>query len=140
MPLVRTAYHTLRRIVLGATDLPQQCTVGLRDPQLEVSVWLHGWDAPLDVTDCHVLAAAAPFTIGIGFTERRRPADRRARLSLKFQERAKYQRLLGEIGLRPFDVISIGNQELHLFEARTCRNYCIPKPRLWAHYLHKAYA
>ena len=42
MHLANEARKALRRIALGDTDLPQQCTAALQDPQTEVRVWLHG--------------------------------------------------------------------------------------------------
>jgi flavin reductase (DIM6/NTAB) family NADH-FMN oxidoreductase RutF len=60
-------------------------------------------------------------------------------LSLRFFERAGDQRLLAEIGLRLSSSVAAGSQELFLFEVGSVRNYCLPKLRLWAHYLLLAY-
>jgi len=61
--------RVLKRMLFGPSSFPQQCTIGLRDPQSEVSVWLHGPDISRDVTHRHLMAGAAPFTICIGFDE-----------------------------------------------------------------------
>jgi hypothetical protein len=58
--------EALKRLFLGRTNLPQQCTVGIHDPQKEVRVWMHGTGAPRDVTFEHSIACASPFTICIG--------------------------------------------------------------------------
>ena len=55
----------VKRLFLGKTNQPQQCTVGINDPQAEVSVWLRGIGAPRDVTFAHSIACAVPFTICI---------------------------------------------------------------------------
>ena len=118
------------------TWLPQQCNVAMPDPQDEISVWLHGEGAPRDVTDAHALACAAPFTIGIPLDD---SSAENGRLSLRFCERYGERRVLGEIGLRGVGSIRTNGQTLGLFEARNCRNYCLPRMRLWAHQLFQAY-
>jgi flavin reductase (DIM6/NTAB) family NADH-FMN oxidoreductase RutF len=128
MPSLR---KTFRSAILGDSDLPQQCAVGLRGPQTEVRVELDG----LDVTARHMIACAAPFTIGIGLDSM--PAA--PNLSLKFFELAGEQRPLAEIGLTFSFSIPAGGRQLCLFEIASCRNYCLPQPRLWAHYLFMAY-
>ena len=42
MNVAHAGAAALRRVLLGNTNLPQQCTVGISDPQTEVRVWLHG--------------------------------------------------------------------------------------------------
>ena len=37
------ARRALKRLVLGSASIHQYLPIGLRDPQSEVSVWLHGW-------------------------------------------------------------------------------------------------
>ena len=130
----------LRSAILGDSDLPQQCAVGLRDPQSEVRVELHGLKALRDVTGRHMIACASPFTIGIGFDAQLslEIADS-SNLSLKFYERAGDQRLLAEIELMLSTSVPAGSQELFLFEVGSVRNYCLPKPLLWAHYFSLAY-
>lgn len=120
-------------MLLGNTNLPQQCAVGTHDPQAEVSVWLHGSGAPRDVTFGHSIACAAPFTICIG------GGNVGKRLVLKFRERDGDQRLLAELDLHHTGAICTDGPALNLFQVRSCKNYCLPKGRLWAHYLHQAY-
>src|SRR5437867_13292061 len=88
MGIAREARTAIKRIILGAWDFPQQCTVGLRDPQSEVTVSLRGVGSPRDVTHSHLMACGAPFTIGIGFDgEQKLAVERGTRLSLRFHER-----------------------------------------------------
>jgi flavin reductase (DIM6/NTAB) family NADH-FMN oxidoreductase RutF len=95
---------------------------------------------PLDVTRRHSMACAAPFTICIAFDEGQKPSKKDVRgLTLKFCERDGKKQVLGEIGLRLTTVIPVAGFELHLFKARSSTNDCLPKIRLWAHYLFHAY-
>ncbi len=125
-------FQVLKRIALGNWNLPAQCTVALPDPQPEVSVWLAG----RDVTHSHVLACAVPFTIGVCLDS---DSEESEPVALEFRERNGQRRLLGEIGIRPVNTIPVGGRQLKLFEVRNCKNYCLPKPRLWAHYLFQEY-
>jgi flavin reductase (DIM6/NTAB) family NADH-FMN oxidoreductase RutF len=129
----------LRQVLLGKTNLPQQCTVGIHDPQTEVTVWLHGIGAPRDVTFEHSIACAAPFTICVGGGEWPLNRDAGKRLALRFRERDGEKRLLAELGLRHTGTILTDGPALRLFQIHGCKNYCLPKGRLWAHYLHQAY-
>jgi len=139
MHLANEVRKALRRIALGDTDLPQQCTAALQDPQTEVRVWLHGLGMPRDITERHTVACASPLTIGIG-SESSSLQNLNSRLCLHFREHGGEERLLGEIGLRPLKTIPIrGGHELQLFGVRNCRNYCLPKMRIWAHNLYQAY-
>jgi flavin reductase (DIM6/NTAB) family NADH-FMN oxidoreductase RutF len=124
----------VRHIALRDADLPQQCTIGLSDPQTEVRVWLHGFGDPIDVTHNHVVAcAAAPFTVGIGL-DRNWNLETSARdLSLTFRESDGKGRLLADVGLRSSETLSSDNQSLSLFHIRSCRNYCLPRARVWAY-------
>jgi flavin reductase (DIM6/NTAB) family NADH-FMN oxidoreductase RutF len=132
--------HSLKRLVFGPNDFPQQYAVGMSDPQSEVSVWLNGLGAARDVTHRHLMACGAPFTIGIGLDrEDDKSRTEHAELSLQFRQQRGKDRLLGEIGLRPSSLITVGNQELGLFHVRNYRNYCQCKARLWARYLQYAY-
>ncbi len=129
----------VRSTILADTDLPQQCAVGLRGPQSEVRVELHGLGTRpglRDVTGHHMIACASPFTIGIGLDAE---PSTGSPLSLRFFEREGDQRLLAEIELRLSASIPAGDQRLCLFEIGGVQNYCLPKPRLWAHYLFLAY-
>lgn len=140
MTIASNARRMLKRIVLGAVDFPQQCPVGMRDPQSEVTVWLHGLGKPCDVTDTHFMACAAPFTIGIRLEGVRSMLLKESSgLSLAFHERDGRQRLLGTIALQLSAAIPVDMQPLCLFQPVGCRNYCLPKPRLWARQLHYAW-
>jgi len=50
--------QALRQLVLGSANVPQQCVIGIRDPQSEVSVWLEGAGTPIDVTHNNVMIGA----------------------------------------------------------------------------------
>jgi hypothetical protein len=57
-------------------------------------VWLHGLATPLDVTDHHSMACAAPFTVCIAFDRNETPSERDLkRLTLKFCERNGQKRV-----------------------------------------------
>jgi flavin reductase (DIM6/NTAB) family NADH-FMN oxidoreductase RutF len=128
----------LKRTFLGKTNQPQQCTVGIHDPQAEVGVWLHGTGAPRDVTFEHSIACASPFTICIGGTDWQL-GDAGKGPTLKFCERDGEGRVLAELDLRHTATILTNGPPLRLFQVDRCRNYCLPAGRLWAHYLHHAY-
>jgi flavin reductase (DIM6/NTAB) family NADH-FMN oxidoreductase RutF len=139
MTIAHSFAVTVRRIFLGKLNQPQQCNIGIPDPQAEVSVWLHGIGAPRDVTFTHSIACAAPFTICIGggvWPSDRTPGKRPV---LQFREHADEKRLLAELALRHTATILTKGPALHLFQVESCKNYCLPKGRLWAHYLHLAY-
>jgi flavin reductase (DIM6/NTAB) family NADH-FMN oxidoreductase RutF len=141
MSIARRGRRVLQKIVFGDTFLPQEFFLGLTDPQTEVTVWLYGMNAPLDVTCHHSMACAAPFIICIAFPDGQNPSEEDLkRLSLKFCERNGMKRVLGEIGLRPTSVHRATDLLLGFFEARSSTNYCLPKARLWAHYLRHAYS
>ncbi|HVN77719.1 MAG TPA: flavin reductase [Terriglobia bacterium] len=134
------ARKVLKRILLGPSEFPQQCALGLRDPQSEVSVWLHGLGSPRDVTHSHMMACAAPLTIGIGFHGPGEPAlGEGARLSLSFREQDERAQCLVKIYLQHSKTLPVGNHELYLFKVLSCRNHCLPKIRLWTRYLYYAY-
>jgi flavin reductase (DIM6/NTAB) family NADH-FMN oxidoreductase RutF len=138
--IAKQARETLKRLVFGSAAVPQQCGIGLRDPQSEVSVWLHGFGPPRDVTYRNVVAAARPFTIGVGLEQDDRAvAINGTPASLEFRERGGEQHRLGEIYLGPVDLVPVGEHKLCLLRAQRCRNYCLPRPRLWARYLQYDY-
>jgi flavin reductase (DIM6/NTAB) family NADH-FMN oxidoreductase RutF len=137
MTFLKRARRIVRRMALGNTDLPQQCTVAMPDPQEEITVWLHAAGPPCDVTEAHAPACALPFAVGIGLKE---PPGARERVSLRFCERYGQRRMLGEIGLRQAGIVATNGPALNLFQARSCRNRCLPWPRLWAHQLFQAYS
>lgn len=133
--------HSIKETLLGTPLLPERFFLGMRGPQAEVSVWLHGMREPLDVTTRHSMACAVPFTLCIAFDNDRIPNRQELnRLSLRFCERNRAQQVLGEIGLRPTAIILHAGSRLVLFEARSATNHCLPKARVWAHYLLQRYA
>ena len=111
--------------------------MGIDDPQTEIAVELYGTGEPIDVTQRHTLASAAPFTVALQDS----PVIERAndRLALHFRERTGRQRVLGKLGLRLADVIPLGDRGIACFTVRSPQNYCLSAPRLWARYLHLAY-
>ena len=139
MTLKHRVAVAVKRIFLGKLNQPQQCNIGIHDPQPEIRVWLHGIGAPRDVTFTHSIACAAPFTICIGGGAW--PCDRTPgeRLALQFREHDDQERLLAELSLRHTATILTNGPALQLFQVESCKNYCLPKGRLWAHYLHLAY-
>ncbi len=140
MDKARQVRQTLKWLLFGSANFSQFCPIGLRDPQSEVSVWLHGMGAPHNVTDSNFVAAARPFTVGIGLDDGRGLATlRRTRPSLKFYQQGGDKRLLGEICLRAIEAIPIGDRRLFLFDVRDCRNYCVPRAWLWTRYMYYAY-
>jgi flavin reductase (DIM6/NTAB) family NADH-FMN oxidoreductase RutF len=140
MHKVSQVREALKSFVFGPEGFRHRCDIGLLDPQAEVSVWLHGWGAPRDVTYRNVIADARPLTIGIGLDGNcKRTATSRTRPSLKFHERGGASQLLGEIGLKFVDSIPLGREQLNLFEVRSCTNHCLPKARLWSFYLFWAW-
>jgi flavin reductase (DIM6/NTAB) family NADH-FMN oxidoreductase RutF len=138
--MVKQVRKALKALVFGSASFPQQCSIGLRDPQSEISVWLHGLGPPRDVTQNNVMACARPFTIGIGLERSPDPAEAGGKpLSLQFRERDGEQRLLGVIRLRLKEVTAIGLDQVGFFESLGCTNYCVPRARLWARYAQYGY-
>ena len=138
MSIVGQCRGAIQRLVFGGTLIPQAFTIGLEDPQTEITVWLHGMGTPIDITDRHSMACADPFTVCIAFNnEEELPEANLRDLSIKFCERDGGRRTLGEIHLdsKRIGVIPATGLQLMLFEARRSSNYCLPKARIWAHYL-----
>ena len=127
------------QLVLGRAAVPQQCTLGLPDPQQEVRVWLEGAGSPLDVTSNHVVACASPLLVGVGLDDARRRQALSGTVSLKIRERCGKARLLADFALQFFDGVRAPGQELSLFRVRSCRNHCLSLPRLWAYDLYKSF-
>jgi hypothetical protein len=141
MSIIKHSLNAVKTLVLGETLLPEEFTIGLAEPQTEISVWLHGLEAPLDVTHRHCTACSAPFTLCVAFDEGRRPAEKDLRrLSLKYCTRDPQQQVLGEIGLTWKTTLPVTGAEMFLFEARSSANYCMPKRHLGAHNLLHAYS
>lgn len=134
--MIKAARRIVRRVLLGEIDLPQQCTVAMRDPQSEVEVWLHGSGPGVNVTGNHVIACAAPSTIAIGLD---RPWQPGTPLLLKFHQRGTPGVLLGQLGLESSSVVPTGGGNIQLLKVRVCRNYCVPKLRLWGYFLFQAW-
>ena len=135
MLTIRRARTALRQFVFGP-PIPQFCTVGLKYPQSEVRVWLHGLGAPLDVTDSNVIVAARPFTVGLGLEQVPAGAtSERIPLFLGFSDCSGDNRLLGEIQLSYAETIRIGDRVLCLFRASRSTNRCLPRSVVWRRYL-----
>jgi flavin reductase (DIM6/NTAB) family NADH-FMN oxidoreductase RutF len=130
----------LMNIALGRTALPQEFTLGLPEPQTEITIWLRGVGVNRDVTNHVSTACAEPLTICIGFEEGTylSPKDC-SNLTLVFSERDGRRRVLGKIGLEHKRTLSAPRTELLFFEPRSSSNFCLPKARLALHYLLHAY-
>jgi hypothetical protein len=136
MQIMRKARRLLKRALLGSTETVQKFHIGLRDPQSEVDVWLHGWGDRIDVTHRNFMACGAPLTIGVGFESGQiQPAKSYRRPALRFHEHAGEQRLLGEISLHVDSSFRVGTQEICLFNVTDYSNYCLPWIRLRMHYM-----
>ncbi len=132
-------FQAFKRLAMGDSIFPQQVTVGMRDPQGEITVWLHGAGEPRDVTSRHVMACVDPLIIGVVFDPGWViPARSRIKFSLRFRERRGARRLLGEIRLAGSGEV-FGDDGLRLFRIRGSSNYCLPRLRLWAHFAYLAY-
>lgn len=139
--LSQRSRQIIKKVVFGKTLLAQEFFIGSPDPQAEISVWLHGLGAPLDVTSCHSMACAAPLTMCVALGADDHPSQKLLRsCALKFCERDGKKKILGEIGLKLVATISTGRFKNFLFEPRKSANHCLPKLRLWAHYLLHAYS
>jgi flavin reductase (DIM6/NTAB) family NADH-FMN oxidoreductase RutF len=139
MRIAVQARNFLKQLVLGAVDFPQQCPIGLRDPQANIAVLLHGMGTVHDVSCNHLMACGAPLTIGIGLDEAcKQFLAQNTPVTLKFREREADQPLLGEIVLHRASLVPVGDQQLALFQVQGYRNYCLPRARLWARYLRYA--
>ena len=141
MRVIKSCRRAIKSVVFGDTLLPQEFTVGLVNPQAEIVVWLHGMGEARDVTCRQSTACSSPFVICISFDKGQTPSEKELGcLALKFCEREGQKQVLGEIGLRLSTKISPTSAGLFFFEARNVTNYCLPKARLWAHYLLQSYS
>jgi flavin reductase (DIM6/NTAB) family NADH-FMN oxidoreductase RutF len=136
--MLKLARKTLKRVVLGNADLPEQCTVAMTDPQSEVAVWLHGLGAPLNVTERHAIVCAAPPIVAIRLDGARQIGPG-ATLLLKFHDRGGDGVMLGQLELQSSGVIETGGGDLCLLEVRSSQNYCLPRLRIWCHSLFHAW-
>ena len=140
MTLARQFRRLLKRIIYGDTSIPQEFTIALAQPQSEVSVFLEYDSASIDVTERHTTACCAPFTLGVSVNAARAASVIKcSRASLVFRERAFPRRTLGAIRLAPREAISLDQLSLILFTVLGSKNYCLPKLRLWTHFLAGAY-
>ena len=141
MSILRQCHKVFQRVVFGDTLLPQAFTIGMAEPQTEITVWLYGLDVPLDVTRRHSMACTDPFTVCIAFDEGQSPSKEHGRLSLKFCAHDGQEQILGEINLNSKSATAIRawGMELVLFQARSTRNNCLPKMNILAHYLRHRY-
>jgi flavin reductase (DIM6/NTAB) family NADH-FMN oxidoreductase RutF len=138
MSLANKIHRLARKVLLGATDLPQAIDVPLHYPQREVSIWLHGMGKPRDVTSRHSVACTSPFMFCIGLEPGELPPPNK-RLSLKFYENTAVQPLLGEIGIEISTSIPATGRALYLFKAVSCTDFCLSPARLWAHSLFQTF-
>lgn len=134
MKLSTNLRQALKKIVFGGDALPMRFFIGQPQPQEEVSVWLHGFGLPRNVTRCHGPASVVPCTFWIAFDKERVPRENQwPHMSLQFRENSQQQRLLGELGLRCTHSLQAGASAILVFEPRSAINYCHPKLRLYAH-------
>jgi hypothetical protein len=125
----------VRRLVFGDTLLSQEFTIGLTDPQTEISIWLHGADRPIDVTRCYSMACAAPLTLCIALRRENKEYEQLSRRpSLRFSESSGNNKILGEIFIELVEVELVDDLSLLIFEVRGSKNYCLPVVRQWMHY------
>jgi flavin reductase (DIM6/NTAB) family NADH-FMN oxidoreductase RutF len=149
MPILRQIRRVIRKLVLGDTDLPQEFTIGLTEPQTLTTVWLHGLGTPFDVTQNYTTACCAPFLIGIALDSERatklsairsKTGSEYPRPSLQFREQLGEKRLLGQIYLAPVESVPFANSTLLLCHVRGASNYCLPLVPRWAHYFRHGWA
>jgi flavin reductase (DIM6/NTAB) family NADH-FMN oxidoreductase RutF len=139
MTIARQSGRLLKKIVYGDTSIPQEFTVALTQPQNEIIVSLEYAGTSIDVTDRHTTACCAPFILGISVDAEHAGAIFKCEHPLLvFGERAFPHRVLGVIRLASREIISLDRLRLILFTVLGSKNYCLPKIRLWAHYLPQA--
>jgi flavin reductase (DIM6/NTAB) family NADH-FMN oxidoreductase RutF len=130
----------IKKVALWKSLLPQEFTLGLPEPQTEITVFLRGVGVQRDVTDHVSTACAEPLTICIGFDAGACPSGKAlSDLTLVFSERNGQRRVLGEIGLSYKRTLLGMGSEFLFFEPRSSKNFCLPKARLGLHYLLHAY-
>jgi hypothetical protein len=146
MLLVQQTHKAIRNLLLGDTDLPQEFTIGLDEPQTLTTVWLHGMGAPIDVTQRYTTACCAPLVLGVALDADQIPVSIAGKsvaankLSMQFREQAGKKRLLGEISVSLMESIPFANSQLCLFSVKAVSNSCLPTVRLYAHYLLQAWS
>jgi hypothetical protein len=102
MSIVRQTRRAIRKLIYGDTDLPQEFTIGLTEPQTLTTVWLHGLGAPLDVTQRYTTACCAPLIVGVALESKdaaklSATGGAHARLSLQFREQTGEKRFSSAI-------------------------------------------
>jgi flavin reductase (DIM6/NTAB) family NADH-FMN oxidoreductase RutF len=140
MSILRRGGSAIKKLVFADTQLPQEFTIGMQEPQTEIAVWLHGFGEPIDVSRRHATACSGPLIIGVSLDEGRRGAERPHSVSLRFCERAGKQRMLGEIHLALKTAIPLDGSELLLFNVLGSTNRCLPWLRLLPHFASQAYS
>jgi flavin reductase (DIM6/NTAB) family NADH-FMN oxidoreductase RutF len=135
--MLKRARQALRRVVLGDADLPQQCTIAMRDPQSEVEVSLHGLGPGLDVTRSHMIACASPSIVAVRLDGP--PIKPGTPLLLKFHQRGGDRALLGQLKLQSSAVVQFDGGRLNLLEVRSSENYCLPRLRILSYSLFHAF-
>ena len=149
MSILRQIRRAIRKLIYGDTDLPQEFTIGLTEPQTLTTLWLHGLGAPLDVTQRYATACCAPLVLGIGLDKEDaaklsaiESANRSGhpRLSLQFRQQTGEKCLLGELRLTPMETIPCGESILLLCHVRSTANYCLSPIRRWAHFVRLGWA
>jgi flavin reductase (DIM6/NTAB) family NADH-FMN oxidoreductase RutF len=128
----------IKRMIFGDSLLPQEFTIGLVEPQKEVTVWLHGSRKPLDVTWKVTTACCAPLMMCVAFDAGEFPAASKQKLMLRYRAREGQGRLLGEMQLTAAKKITVGETTLVLFNVPRSKCYCLSQTRLWAYYIRHA--
>ena len=130
----------IKKVALGKTLLPQEFTLGLPDPQTEITVFLRSAGLNRDVTKQLSTACAEPLTICIGFDEGTCPRGKvLSDLTLVFLEQEDQKQVLGEIGLAYRRTLTGLRSEFMFFEPKSSKNFCLSKTLLGLHYLLHAY-
>jgi flavin reductase (DIM6/NTAB) family NADH-FMN oxidoreductase RutF len=141
MPIIGQIRRALRAVIYGDTMIPQEFTICLNQPQDEIAVSLHGIGESVDVTNRHTIACCAPMVMAVS-VETGHPAIRAKgeSFSLRFVERKTHERTLGVVRLATSAVLSLGRSELILFKVLGSTNHCLPRLRLWTHYVPEAHS
>jgi flavin reductase (DIM6/NTAB) family NADH-FMN oxidoreductase RutF len=140
MPFSAWMGRTIKHVAFGKTLLPQEFSLGMPDPQTEITVWLQGAGVRRDVTSHLSTACAEPLTLCIGVNAGSRLSEKESSsLTLVFSERDGLQRVLGQIGLEHKRTVTAAYADLHFFEPRNSKNSCLPRARMAMHYLLHAY-
>lgn len=141
MSITKQCLRGIKYIAFGDTFLPQEFTIGLEEPDAEVSTWLHTAHAQYDITGCQTIACTAPLMFCVAFHGAQNPAEQSLqRAVLKFSRRGGERLELGSIRLHFHTAIAMDTSQFILFAVRDSSNCCLPGARLWAHYVLQAYS